>query len=405
MKGTVIICMLALCALLVGAQTATAEEPIKIGVVSPVSGNYGDHGALERAGMEMALKDLGGKILGRSVELVVLDSETNPDAAARRARTLIEKDGVKILMGGVSSSVGMAVGAVAAERKALYICTNGNSDELTSTKANHYQFRVGASMAALGRAAGTYAINNLGKKWFFLTHDYSWGHSGTRWARDVLKKAGGTEVGEVKVPLGTRDFSSQLLQIRNSGAEVLMITCAGFDNVALLKQLAEYKIYDKMKVVYTLMEYVDMYPLKPEERQAYCAVEVSWNETKKLEAASKKFSEMFPKAAAPVIDNGNYNGYIAIMMVADAAKKAGTLDDVDKLICAMEGMKIDNNLRDTPSVVDARTHQVLSNVDMVKANPKGSGTNIWDLEKVYPASDFDMTKEENPVDVSCSAQK
>ena len=147
MKGTVIICMLALCSLLAGAQTATGEEPIKIGVVSPVSGNYGDHGALERAGMEMALKDLGGKILGRSVELVVLDSESNPDAAARRARSLIEKDGVKILMGGVSSSVGMAVGAVASERQALYICTNGNSDELTSSKANHYQFR-----AEIGRA-------------------------------------------------------------------------------------------------------------------------------------------------------------------------------------------------------------------------------------------------------------
>ncbi|WP_167512351.1 ABC transporter substrate-binding protein [Oceanidesulfovibrio marinus] len=404
MKRIWIVGLMLLGVLLVAPQ-AMAEEPFKIGVVSPVSGNYGDHGALERAGMEMALKDLGGKILGRTVELEVLDSESNPDAAARRARSLIEKDQVKVLVGGVSSSVGMAVGAVAEERKVLYVCTNGNSDELTSAKANHYQFRVGASMAALGRAAATYATNNLGKKWFYLTHDYSWGHSGTRWARDVMEKTGATEVGEVKVPLGTRDFSSQLLQIRNSGAEVLMITCAGFDNVALLKQLAEYKIYDKMKVVYTLMEYVDMYPLDPDERQAYAAVEVSWNENPKMEAASKKFEKMFPDAAAPVMDNGNYNGYIAIMMINEAANKAGSLDDVEKLICAMEGLEITNNLRAQPSYVSPKTHQVLSTVDIVKANPEGKGLNIWDVQKAYHASEYDMTEEENPVDVSCGAQK
>jgi branched-chain amino acid transport system substrate-binding protein len=406
MKRTVFLGLLAACAFLVWTTAAPAAEPtLKIGVVSPVSGNYGDHGALERAGMEMALKELGGKILDRPVELVVADDETNPDAAARRARSLIEKDGIKILMGGVSSSVGMAVAAVADERKVLYLCTNGNSDELSSTKANHHLFRIATSMAALGRTAATYAVQNLGKKWYFLTHDYSWGHSGTRWARDVLKKAGGTEVGEVKVPLGTRDFSSQLLQIRNSGAEVLMITCAGFDNVALLKQLSEYQIYSKMKVVYTLMEYVDMYPLKPEEHQPYSAVEVSWNENDKLKAASKKFAEMFPKAAAPVFDNGNYNGYIAIMMLNEAAKKAGTVDDIEKLICSMEGLEIKNNLRDTPSLVDPRTHQVLSDVVFVKANPKGTGLNIWDVVKVYKATEFDMTKEENPIDISCTAKK
>jgi len=404
MKRTVAIGLMLALFLVFGAS-AMAQDPYKIGVVSPVSGNYGDHGALERAGMEMALKELGGKILDRPIEFVVLDSETNPDAAARRARSLIEKDQVKILVGGVSSSVGMAVGAVANERNVLYICTNGNSDELTSTKANRNQFRVGASMAALGRAAATFAAEKLGKKWFFLTHDYSWGHSGTRWARDVLQKSGGVEIGEVKVPLGTRDFSSQLLQIRNSGAEVLMITCAGFDNVALLKQMAEYKIYDKMNVVYTLMDFVDMYPLEQQERQAYAAVEVSWNENPAMEAASKKFAEMFPKAAAPVMDNGNYNGYIAIMMINEAAKKAGTLDDVDKLICAMEGLELKGNLRATPTTVQANNHQFLSDVIMVKSNPKGEGTNIWDVVGVFPAANYDMTAEENPVDVSCGAKK
>jgi len=382
------------------AVSATAADVLKIGIVSPVSGNYGDHGALERAGMEMALKELGGTILGKKVEFVVADSETNPDTAARRVRSLIEKDNIKIFMGGVSSSVCMAIAAVATERNVLYIATNGNSDELTSTKAVRNMFRAAPSMASLGRAAGTYAIENLGKKWYFMTHDYSWGHSGTRWARDVLKKNGGTEVGEVKFPMGTRDFSAQLLQVRNSDADVLMITCAGFDNVALLKQLAEYRIHDKMKVVYTLQEFCDVFPLPANEHRGYYAVEVSWDENEKLKAASKKFSEMFPKAAAPVIDNGNYNGYVATMAIAEAIQKAGTADDVEKLITALEGMEIKNNLRDKPTYVDPRTHQFLSKVVMVEGDPSGTGTAIWKLIKTYDATQFDMTKEENPIDLT-----
>ncbi len=400
MKRLFWVSLVALSVFVLGAVPASAAEVLKIGIVSPVSGNYGDHGALERAGMEMALQEIGGTILGKKVEFVVADSETNPDTAARRVRGLIEKDGIKVFMGGVSSSVCMAIAAVATERNVLYLATNGNSDELSSTKAVRNMFRLAPSMASLGRNAGTYAIKNLGKKWYFMTHDYSWGHSGTRWARDVLKKNGGTEVGEVKFPMGTRDFSAQLLQVRNSDADVLMITCAGFDNVALLKQLAEYRIHDKMKVVYTLQEYCDVYPLPAAEHRGYYATEVSWNENDKLIAASKKFGEMFPKAAAPVFDNGNYNGYVAVMAVKEAMEKAGTTDDVDKLITALEGLEVKNNLRDTPTYVDPRTHQFLSKVVMVEGNPKGSGTDVWKVLETFDAVQFDMTKEENPIDLT-----
>jgi branched-chain amino acid transport system substrate-binding protein len=380
--------------------TSPAQEPIKIGVISPVSGNYGDHGALERAGMEMALGELGGKILGRPVELVVADSETNADTAGRRVRAFIERDNIKLIMGAVNSSVAMAVAAVATERQVLYIATNGNSDELSSTKATRYMFRVAPSMASLGRAAGTYAIENLGKRWFFLTHDYSWGHSGTRWARDVLTKNGGTEVGEVKFPMGTRDFSAQLLQVRDSDADVLMITAAGFDNVALMKQLAEYQIHEKMKVVYTLQEFVDLYPLQPAEHRGYYATEVSWDENDQLKAASQKFHELFPNAASPVFDNGNYNGYVAMMALAAAIEKAGTADDVEKIIDAMEGLEVAKNLRDKPTYVDPRTHQFLSKVVMVEGNPQGAGAEIWNIIQTYDATQFDMTKEENPIDLT-----
>ncbi len=379
---------------------ANAAPPIKIGVVSPMSGNYGDHGALERAGMQMALDEYGGKILGRTIQLVTADDETNPDVAARRARRLIEVDGVKFLLGGVSSSVGIAVGAVAEEKKVLYINTNGNSDQLSGEYARHHVFTSAPNMAILVRGGAKYVAENLGKKWFFITHDYSWGWSGTKWARASMKEFGCKEVGEIKVPMGTRDFSSQLLQVRNSGADVLVITCAGFDNVALMKQLAEYKIYDKVKVWYTLMEYVDMWPLAKAERQPYVMAEVYWNENAQTRAWTEKFNKKYPKAACPVLDNGNYNGWLAMKALLEGIKKAGTADDVEKVIRAMEGMTIKDNLRANPTYIRPWDHSFLTQVVLGKANPNANGTDLYEIKAITPADKVARTKSENPVDVS-----
>ena len=395
--------VLAFALVLFGAFAAyAAGEPIKIGIISPVSGNYGDHGKLERMGMTAALEEAGKTVLGRPVEVVVADSETNPDIAARRARRLIEVDGCNFLMGSVSSSVAAAISAVAAEKKVLYFATNGNSDSLNAGKANTYMFHVAPSMAILVRGGAEYVANNIGKKWFYITHDYSWGHSGTAWARKSAAELGVKEVGEIKVPLGTRDFSSQLLQVRQSGADVLVITMAGFDNVALLKQLAEYRIYDKMKVWYTLMEFVDMWPLKPEQRQAYADVEVYWNENDQTRAFAEKLQKKYPNAPCPMpLDNGTYEGWLAMKILLQGIEKAGSAD-VPTVIKAIEGMEIKDNMRKYPTKVRAWDHQVITQVDLIKANPKATGPDMWNVIDEIDAAKVARTQAENPVNVSIS---
>jgi branched-chain amino acid transport system substrate-binding protein len=388
---------------LFGAFAAyAAGEPIKIGIISPVSGNYGDHGKLERMGMIAALEEAGKTVLDRPIEIVVADSETNPDIAARRARRLIEVDGCHFLMGSVSSSVSAAISAVAAEKKVLYFATNGNSDALNADKANTYMFRVAPSMAILVRGGAEYVANNIGKKWFYITHDYSWGHSGTAWARKSAANLGVKEVGEIKVPLGTRDFSSQLLQVRQSGADVLVITMAGFDNVALLKQLAEYRIYDKMKVWYTLMEFVDMWPLKPEQRKAYANVEVYWNENAKTKAFAEKLQKKYPDSPCPMpLDNGTYEGWLAMKILLKGIQKAGSTD-VPAVIKAVEGMEIKDNMRKYPTKVRAWDHQVITQVDLIKANPKATGPDMWEVIDEVDGAKVARTQAENPVNVSIS---
>lgn len=379
---------------------AQKKEPIKIGVVSPVSGNYADHGVLERIGMEMALEDYNGEVLGRPVTLIVADDETNPDVAARRARRLVEVDGAKFLMGGVSTSTALSVGAVAEEKKVLFIATNQNGDQVTGESARHYVFRTPPDMAMLVRAGAQYTADNLGKKWFFLTHDYSWGHSGTQWARNMLPKVGAKEVGEIKVPLGNRDFSSQLLTIRNSGADVLVITLAGFDNVALLKQMNEYRLYEKMKVWYTLVDLVDFFVVPQADRQPFASTETYYRATPEMEKLNARYQKKYPRAASPVLDVATFNGWLSMKILLEGIKKAGTADDVEKVICAMEGLTIKDNARKTASYVRPWDHQVLTEVVFGKINPV-AGNDILDAKAYVPAEQVARSRQENAANVGC----
>lgn len=385
-------------ALMLTVSLVQAQEPIKIGVVSPKTGNYADHGALERMGMRLAVEDFGGQVLGRPIELIEVDSETNPDVAARRATRLIQADGVKFLIGGVSSSVAISVGAVAEENGVLFIATNQNSDEITSEYARRHVFRVPPDMATLVRAGAQWVADNLGKKWYFITHDYSWGWSGTRWARAMMDKVGATEVGEVLIPLDTRDFSSQLITLANSGADVAIVTVAGFDGIALYDQMREFGIFDRMNAFWTLADYPDAYALRPERRGRYGMAEIYWKVTPELEAFSERFRNTFPDAPVPVVETNSYHGWLGMTALLRAIEAAGTTD-VDAVIKAMEGMVIEDNMQPYPTYIRPWDHQFLSAVYLGVDRPV-EGPDITEILFVAPAEQYARTQEENPVDLT-----
>src|SRR5208283_3541667 len=97
------------------------------------------------------------------------------------------------------------------------------------------------------------------------THDYEWGWSGTRWARKMLEQYKGTEVGESKIPLNNRDFSSFLIKARAAKPDALVITVGGIDLAALMEQMYEFGIYKEMMVVTTLINLEDMWAFGPEK--------------------------------------------------------------------------------------------------------------------------------------------
>jgi len=354
--------------------------------------------------MQLAADEINkaGGVLGKKIKLMIEDSETNPQVSARKARRLIEVDKVKFLMGGVSSSVAIAVGEVAERNGVLYIATNQNSETVTGKYARRCVFRIPFNDVQGGRGLGPYVIKNVGKKWYFMTHDYSWGWSSTAGMRAMLKKYKGTEVGESKVALGTRDFSSFLIKARSAKPDAIVISVGGVDLAAMMEQMYEFGIYKDIAIVYALLNHEDALAGGIEKNFGISAVEWYYKIDKPdVKEFVKKYMERWRGSTIPIPTENSANGYIAVREVARAIQRAGT-ESVGAVIKALEGHVIpeSESLRHGPILIREWDHQWIGSFYIAQAKKPSEMQDKWDYWKVMHAVDtakIARTKEENPV--------
>lgn len=362
--GFVLMMAFALGLLIVPANAS--DDEVRLGVISPASGNYADLGAAERRGITMAVEEINaaGGVLGKKVRMITEDTETNPAAGARKAQKLIERNKVHFMLGAVSSSVAIAVSEVAQRANILYFNTNTNSDECTGKYCHRTNFRVGPNNTMLVRAVAPYIARNFGKNWYFITHDYTWGRSGTRSFREILKQEGGKEIGEALIPMGTRDFSSYLIKIRNlkPKPDVIMCTIGGVDRSALFEQIRQFGMDKDFRWGFSLMDYGDAYAVGPDKAIGTFAVE--WYHTIDAPGVKEfvaKYQQRWPKAGFPIPENNTYQGYIGARELLRAAIRANSLKTSD-VIRALEGWTIKDNMKPNPTYIRPWDHQFVQDV-------------------------------------------
>lgn len=362
--GFVLMMAFALGLLIVPANAS--DDEVRLGVISPASGNYADLGAAERRGITMAVEEINaaGGVLGKKVRMITEDTETNPAVGARKAQKLIERNKVHFMLGAVSSSVAIAISEVAQRANILYFNTNTNSDECTGKYCHRTNFRVGPNNTMLVRAVAPYIARNFGKNWYFITHDYTWGRSGTRSFREILKQEGGKEIGEALIPMGTRDFSSYLIKIRNlkPKPDVIMCTIGGVDRSALFEQIRQFGMDKDFRWGFSLMDYGDAYAVGPDKAIGTFAVE--WYHTIDAPGVKEfvaKYQQRWPKAGFPIPENNTYQGYIGARELLRAAIRANSLKTSD-VIRALEGWTIKDNMKPNPTYIRPWDHQFVQDV-------------------------------------------
>ena len=404
-KG-IFICLIATFALVFGLMgIAPAANEIRLGVISPASGNYADLGAAERRGITMAVEEINaaGGVLGMKVRMIVEDTETNPAAGARKAKKLIERDKVHFLLGAVSSSVAIAISEVAQRHNIIYFNTNTNSDECTGKHCHRTNFRVGPNNHMLVYAAAPYFAKHFGKKWYFITHDYTWGRSGTKAFREILKRVKGTGLGEALIPMGTRDFSSYLIKIRNlkTKPDMIMCTIGGLDRSAMFEQIRQFGMDKGYRWGFSLMDYGDAYAVGPDKALGIFACE--WYHTLKAPGVKEfvaKYKKRWPNAGFPVPENNTYQGYIGARTLLRAVARAKTLKTTP-VIKALEGWTIKDNMKPHPTYIRPWDHQFVQDVIIARIKTadelaKGDKADFYHIIGVVEGDKVVRSRSENP---------
>ena len=317
---------------------AQAPQPLKIGVMGGFSGVYADVAGGQVEAAQMAVEDFGGTVLGRKIEVISADHQNKPDIAAALSRKWYD-EGVKMITGLDTSSVGLAVRKVAQEKGQIDLNVGAASADLTGPACSATGAHWVYDTYALAHVTGDAVVKNGGDTWFFVTADYAFGKSMEDEATKVIKAAGGKVLGDVKHPLATQDFSSYMLQAQASKAKIIGLANAGGDTINAIKQAGEFGLVKGGQRVAALLIFPsDVQSLGLQTAQGLVLTTAFyWDLNDETRAWTKRF-----RAKKDKLPNLTTAGvYSATMHYLKAVQAAGT-DDPTAVMAKMHEMPVND---------------------------------------------------------------
>ncbi len=322
------------------AQGKLSGDSVKIGVLTDMSGVYADYGGPGAvAAAKMAVKDFGGKMFGKPIEVVNADHQNKPDIAKNVTQQWFDRDGVDMTVENLNSAVALTVQALGKEKNKITIVTGAATARMTNEDCApgtgvHYLMDT----IALSNVVGKAIVKDGGDSWFFLTADYAFGHSLEKDTSEVVKAAGGTVKGAVRHPLSTGDFSSFLLQAQSSGAKVVGLANAGGDTVNSIKAAAEFGLTKKQNLAALLMLITDVHAIGLNTAQGlYLTEGWYWDLNPETRAWAQKYEAEMKKKP-----NSNHASvYSSTMHYLKAVQAAGT-DDTAAVMKKMQETPIND---------------------------------------------------------------
>ncbi|WP_026439354.1 ABC transporter substrate-binding protein [Acidocella facilis] len=378
---------------------AQSESPVKIGNIDPRTGTYAALGENQIRGATMAVDEINkkGGILGRPVQLLVEDSQGLPGPAVSKAQKMVSQDKVDFLMGSVNSAVSASLAQFSSQHNLLYIDTGGHADPITGKNCTWNTFRTCSTTWLETAADFDLLYQKFGKKWFFITPDYAFGHSLHDDYVAQLTKAGGVSLGNALAPLGTTDFSSYLIQARAAKPDVLICLQAGDDLVNVLKQAVQFGMNTQMTIAGAQQELEVLEALPPAARLGWWTFEWYWNQPgvphlEEFVAAHKaKYNGKVPTART-------WFGYASAHAIALAANQAKSLDAL-KVVRALEGLVLPPEVALQPGkcYYRAEDHQMIAN--MFPGNVPNGATypNLFNVAQTVPSG----TIAKSPAEAGC----
>ena len=331
----------AIAALALGTTSpAFSSDPVKIGMVLPMSGPFAAYGKQIEHGVKLYLAVSGDTFGGRRVELIVKDDSpgTAGDVSKRLAQELVVKDKVNILAGFALTPAALAVAPLSAEAKVPMVIMNAATSIITTKSP--YIARTSHTLPQDTAPIATWAAKNKIRKVYTLVADYGPGHDAEGQFKKTFTAAGGEIVGEVRVPVKNPDFAPYLQKIKDTRPEaVFLFLPPGAETVAFMKGFADRglaqagiqiiatgdltdedvldAIGDPALGVYTAFHYSEAH--KSPENKAY----------------TEAYAKAYPNDRPNFMSVAGYDG---MHLIAEVLKKTNGSTDAEKFISAAKGM-------------------------------------------------------------------
>jgi branched-chain amino acid transport system substrate-binding protein len=372
-------------------------DSVFVGVSVPRTGTYAVPGEDELKGIELAIEHLNAGnelirkisphttkgVLGKEVKHGVADSEAKPNTAVQNETKFINDNKAMMICGCVSSAEAVALNKLAQREHVIYLPIVSGSNDTTGKDCVRYSFRQCFYAQTAAAALTPVILKALGKdkKIAFLTPDYTYGHTVRQSFEEATKAGGGWTVATNQVcPLGASDYSSYLLNIANSGADVFININFGNDAIQSIKQAKQFGVLDKMTLVVAYNTPFLARDVGPDLMQGvYASTDFWWTLEDRFPLA-KEFVAAFEKKYNYKPEWGANSGYMQLAMWADAIERAKTFYPPD-VIKAYEAKQ---HIQSTVGDVWFRPedHQLVRPVIIVRGKKKADMKNPDDYYEI-----------------------
>ena len=381
-----------------GAAFAQSDAPVTIGVINDMSSTFSDQsGPGSVVAAQMAIDELGGKVLGRPIKLISGDHQNKADVASVLARRWYDTEGVQLIVDLPNSSTALAVHEIAKQAGKINIVTTAGSVSLTNKSCSptgfHWMWDTYSNSYGLVKALAKAKLDS----WYFITADYAFGHALEADFTKAVQQTGGKVLGGAKHPVGMLDFSSLVVQAQSSGAKAVVIASGGNDIVNTLKAANEFGL-QKAGISFvapaTFLTDVKSMGLPLAQGLTYITG-FNWN----LDDKSRAFANAFFAKHKAMPTMGQAGAYSAVRHYLRAVAAAQTLD-ARQVAERMRAMPVEDAVVRNGSIrADGR---LVHDMYLVEVPSPAASTGPWDLEKVkasFPGAEMFMPLAESSCDL------
>jgi branched-chain amino acid transport system substrate-binding protein len=311
---------------------AAAQEKLKIGVIVTLSGPAAALGQQVRDGFALAVKDLGGKMAGRDVEIVVADDELKPDSAVTKVKGLLERDKVDFVVGPIFSNILQAIHKPVTDTKTFLISPNAGPSSYAGKNCSPFFYVTSYQNDQVHEILGKVAQDRGYKRVYVMVPNYQAGKDSVAGFKLDYK---GEIVGESYIPLGTLDFQVELSKIASLRPNAVFTFMPGGMGVGLVKQFKQAGLADQIPVLSAFT--VDESTL-PAQQDAAVGMFGGADWAPNLDnPQNKKFVASYEAAYNSVPGTYAMQAYDAALLIDSAVKAVkGDLSNKDAVIAALK---------------------------------------------------------------------